>query len=121
MVIANPTPVTVLSCQAGFGDCFILRFHYPNNVRKHMLVDSASFLKPKWAKRGAMTHIAQAISAQCGGKRDTLVCTHRHADHISGFATDIKNDDSGSVIAACKPDLVIQPWTEDPDARTKAK
>jgi hypothetical protein len=44
-----------------------------------------------------------------------VVATHRHADHISGFATrDGKG--SGDVIAALNPKVVVQPWTEAKDA-----
>ena len=43
-----------------------------------------------------------------------VVATHRHADHISGFG-----GKPGEVIASLEPELVVQPWTEDPDARPR--
>src|SRR6185295_13417908 len=46
------------------------------------------------------------------------VVTHRHRDHISGFATD--GNGTGKTIAALKPDFVVQPWTEDPNAKPDA-
>ena len=45
-----------------------------------------------------------------------LVATHRHADHINGFATNASKTASGDIIASLDPQLVIQPWTERPDA-----
>src|SRR6185436_3881094 len=39
---------------------------------------------------------------------------------ISGFATDRKSGGSGTIIAGLKPQLVLQPWTEDPDAAEDA-
>jgi hypothetical protein len=65
-----------------------------------------------------MKKVAEKIKSECGGKLEALVATHRHADHINGFTTD--EDDPGSVIASCNPDVVVQPWTEDPDARRNA-
>ena len=44
--------------------------------------------------------------------------THRHSDHISGFST--TGDGTGKIIASLKPDVVVQPWTEAPDAPTDA-
>jgi hypothetical protein len=45
-----------------------------------------------------------------------VVATHRHRDHISGFATRKNGCGPGDIIAACRPELVVQPWTERPDA-----
>jgi hypothetical protein len=42
--------------------------------------------------------------------------THRHKDHISGFA-----GKSGELIEALKPRVVLQPWTEKPEAQRDAK
>ena len=61
-----------------------------------------------------MAAIARKIRDECqppngNGKLDMLVATHRHADHISGFA-----GESGAIIRALEPGLVVQPWTEDP-------
>jgi len=67
-----------------------------------------------------MPVIANHIKSVCNGKLTAVVATHRHADHISGFATDGKSGGAGTVIAACKPKLVLQPWTEDPDAAKDA-
>src|SRR5688500_3932240 len=69
-----------------------------------------------------MPKVAKAIQAEVGaGNRLTaVVATHRHADHISGFATDGKTGKSGEIIRALRPRLVLQPWTEDPKARPDA-
>src|SRR5262245_61389111 len=67
-----------------------------------------------------MPRVAQAIKDECGGTLTAAVATHRHADHISGFATDARSGHSGEIIAACKPALVLQPWTEDPEAAADA-
>jgi len=119
MPTSKPNKVSVLSFQVGFGDCYLLRFHYPGNRKRHVLIDFGSFPKAPWLKGTGMREVAQAIKKECKGKLDAVVATHRHADHITGFTT--KEDDPGSVIASCKPKLVVQPWTEDPDARRNAK
>jgi hypothetical protein len=66
-----------------------------------------------------MMQIAKDIAAECKGKLDAIVLTHRHKDHIQGFTTS-KGKGTGDIIAGLKPDLVIQPWTEDPKAKPKA-
>jgi hypothetical protein len=48
-----------------------------------------------------------------------VVVTHRHRDHISGFATD--GDGTGKIVRDLHPDVVVQPWTEDPKAQPTAK
>src|SRR5215208_147774 len=116
--MATPKKVSILAFQVGFGDCFLLRFHYANGGNKHVLIDFGSYPKASWLAGDGMRKIAEKIKSECGGKLDGLIATHRHADHINGFTTD--SDDPGSVIASCKPDVVVQPWTEDPDARTNA-
>ncbi len=51
-----------------------------------------------------------------GTRLHVLVATHRHADHISGFATNKAKTGTGDIIAGLEPQLVVQPWTERPDA-----
>jgi beta-lactamase superfamily II metal-dependent hydrolase len=66
--------------------------------------------------------IANHIKEVCGVQGLTaVVATHRHADHINGFGTDGRTGKSGAIIASLKPKLVLQPWTEDPRARTDAR
>jgi hypothetical protein len=110
----RPKSVTLRPYNVGFGDCFLLSFHYPGARSRHVLIDFGSNRLPKNASRGHMLKIANAIKRDCGGKLDVLVATHRHKDHISGFATNKKGTAPGNVIASCKPSVVIQPWTEDP-------
>lgn len=113
----SPTQVTIFAYQVGFGDCFLLRFHY-DGFDRHVLIDFGSYPKPKGVERKFMLGIAEGIRDRCNGKLDAVVVTHRHADHINGFATD--KDGSGTVIADCHPDLIVQPWTEDPGIRLDA-
>jgi hypothetical protein len=111
----QPKSVEIRSYQVGFGDCFLLTFKYAASDR-HVLIDFGSMALPEGAGPGYMLKVAKQIAADCGNQLDIVVATHRHSDHISGFATNKKRTGSGDVIAACKPKMVIQPWTENPDA-----
>lgn len=70
-----------------------------------------------------MLEVAEQIRLDCNKKLHVVVATHRHKDHISGFATTgVKNaagETSGDIIRSCKPDVVIQPWTENPNLNDK--
>jgi hypothetical protein len=114
---AAPASVTIRMYNVGFGDCFLLTFHYAKEKR-HMLIDFGSTSAPKGQAKDYMKRVAADIKAQCGSKLHIVVATHRHRDHISGFATD--GDATGATIAGLKPDYVIQPWTEDPNAKPDA-
>jgi hypothetical protein len=119
--MADPTGVTIYAYNVGFGDCFLLRFNYPPPDRdRHVLIDFGSFPRPEWAPPDFMQQIARDIEEKCGGKLDAVVATHRHADHVNGFATKADGSGSGEIIAALEPDLIVQPWTEDPDAQPDA-
>jgi beta-lactamase superfamily II metal-dependent hydrolase len=112
-----PSSVTIRMYNVGFGDCFLLTFHYAD-AERHMLIDYGSTAAPKNVRGKYMVDVANDIKSNCKGKLDILVATHRHRDHISGFATD--GDATGSIIASLKPDHVIQPWTEDPATKPAA-
>lgn len=108
----------------GFGDCFLLTFQYKVAggaiEDRNVLIDFGSTAKPKVAPADLMLRVARDIQKQTGGKLHAVIATHRHKDHISGFTTNEAGTTTGNIIAACKPDVVIQPWTEDPKATSKA-
>jgi hypothetical protein len=111
----QPTGLRVRAYQVGFGDSFLLTFQYATE-NKHVLIDFGSVRLPDNAPKDQLMRVAQDIKLVCGTDGLTaLVETHRHRDHISGFATDTKNA-PGTIIAALHPQLVLHPWTEDPDA-----
>jgi hypothetical protein len=113
----TPTSVTIRSYQVGFGDCFLVSFNYGEDVqadRRHVLIDFGSTSLPK--KGGfSLNSVAKDIKQKAGGKLTAVVATHRHRDHISGFG-----GETGKLIAELKPDVVVQPWTEDPKAQPGA-
>jgi hypothetical protein len=111
-----PTKLTIRAYGVGFGDCFLLTFHYPGRTgNRHVLIDFGTTQKPPRGGRNLVMDVARDIAAVTAGHLDVLVATHRHTDHISGFAT--KNGKGpGDVIAALEPSMVVQPWTERPDA-----
>jgi hypothetical protein len=124
----KPRSVEIRSYQVGFGDCFLLSFVYGEKDKRHVLIDFGTTALPlrgrdrKPAKASDhMPAVARDIAAVCGGRLTAVVASHRHADHISGFATDPKTGGSGLIIKGLKPKVVLQPWTEDPDARTDAR
>jgi len=123
MAALKPKSIRLRTYQVGFGDCFLLTFRYPpkngKSQDRHLLIDFGSTGLPATADEKLMLNVAQNIEKACEGKLHAVVATHRHKDHISGFATSSAKD-SGGIIASLKPDIVIQPWTEDPKAKTDA-
>lgn len=114
MPSSKPTAVTVRTYKIGFGDCFLLSFHYGPNTSRHVLIDFGSNRLPDGAAKGHMQQVAAQIKKDCAGKLQVVVATHRHQDHISGFSTNAAGTAPGNIIASCEPEIVIQPWTEDP-------
>lgn len=107
----------------GFGDCFLLSFK--NKQRgggdKHVLIDFGTSSRPKNTPKDWMEQIANDIKTECNGHLDAVVVTHRHQDHLSGFATSRQGTGPGDIIASLNPDLVVQPWTEHPEAEPDAQ
>ena len=109
----KPASVRIRTYQVGFGDCFLVTFRYADGDR-HLLIDFGSTGLPLDAPKSRMLDIAKDIASTSGGKLTGVVATHRHKDHVSGFATAARGTGSGDIIAGLAPDLVVQPWTEDP-------
>jgi hypothetical protein len=111
--------LTVRAYQVGFGDCFLLTWKYAAGDR-NILIDFGSNGQPAAASKTLLADIAADIKTRCGGKLDAIVLTHRHKDHIAGFTTAANGKGPGDVIASLKPDVIVQPWTEDPKAQVDA-
>ena len=116
----SPKSVSIRTYDVGFGDCFLLSFKYAGNVERHVLVDFGSTGLPEGVPTTRMMDIAKDIKARTKGKLNAVVATHRHKDHISGFETKKGGKGTGDIIASLKPNVVVQPWTEDPDLAPKA-
>ena len=110
----RPVKLSIRTYQVGFGDCFLLSFDYAKAGERHVLMDFGTTALPKDAPKDRMLQVALDIEKRSGGKLTAVVATHRHKDHISGFATS-GGDGSGDVIHRLNPDIVLQPWTEDPE------
>lgn len=110
----TPKSLTIRTYHVGFGDCFLLSFAYATGPERHVLIDYGSTGLPPDTPKTRMMDIANDIKDRTGGKLNAVVATHRHKDHISGFETKKNGKGTGDVIRALKPDLVVQPWTEDP-------
>lgn len=118
---AEPTSLTIRAYQVGFGDCFLLTFKYPASAgqseqKRHVLIDFGSTGMPAGVVAAEqMMKVANDIKNRCkDGGLQIVVATHRHKDHISGFATKKDGSGTGEVIASLQPKMVIQPWTENP-------
>ena len=81
----RPSSVTIRMYNVGFGDCFLMSFHYASGD-KHVLIDYGSTSAPKIGSANYMVNVAKDIKEVCKGKLDIVVATHRHQDHISGFS-----------------------------------
>lgn len=123
---SRPTSIEIRAYQVGFGDCFLLSFLYPGKKKRHVLIDFGTTALPKRGKTSTrpsdyMPRVANEIKTVCDGDLTAVVATHRHKDHIGGFATDGTSGGAGEIIKQCKPKVVLQPWTEDPKAARDAR
>lgn len=121
----RPERVAVQMYRVGFGDCFLVSFHYAKTLpdgrdQRHMLVDFGSTHAPKGARgptgteaksASVIERAAERIREHTGGQLDVVVNTHRHRDHLSGFG----DPEAAAVIASLHPRLVVRAWTEDPE------
>lgn len=117
MVSDEPDSVRIRMYNVGFGDCFLLSFVYADSS-SHVLIDFGTMGLPK--VNGEPLHTTSDVAAQiereCGADGLTaVVATHRHQDHIRGFS-----GSSGAIIEQLQPELVLQPWTEQPDLERDA-
>ncbi len=133
---SEPVGVKLRTYHVGFGDCFLLSFRYEDEVgERHVLIDFGTTQAPP-NKPDVLLRTAENISERIKrfdderlnpkGELTAVVATHRHKDHIEGFRTskkgkEEKEDEPGDIIRSCKPKLVMQPWTEDPDLDTTAQ
>ena len=118
----TPTPkrVTVRMYQVGFGDCFVVSFHYDTalddgRTERHVLIDMGSTHRPKTGPGKVVARAAGLIAEHTGGI-DAVVATHRHKDHVSGFG----DSAAAPVLATFDPKLVLRPWTDNPELATDA-
>lgn len=113
MAARSPHGVTVRVYDVGFGDCFLLSFHYRRSDR-HVLIDFGSAALPagKTVKGPYLNAIAASIHDDCGGRLHAVVATHRHRDHVNGFARE-HGRGPGEIIRSLAPELVIRPWTDE--------
>ena len=117
-----PTSVRVRMYQVGFGDCFLLTFRYQGRSKpRHVLIDFGTTAAPSGSPAKLLARIAEDISKTVGKDPFAVVATHRHRDHIAGFDPGSNGKGPGAVIAALKPQFVVQPWTEQPDLAVDAQ
>lgn len=109
--------VRVRMYQVGFGDCFLLSLEYDEplpdgRAERHLLIDYGSTRSARKDRaKGRMKDVAALILEHTNSQLDVVVLTHRHKDHLFGFA-----DDTGAAtLRSLNPKLVLRPWTEDPD------
>jgi beta-lactamase superfamily II metal-dependent hydrolase len=90
----------------GFGDCFLL-FVPTDEGEKKVLVDCGSIKAGTRPLREVVSALIRDVDAGAGPYIDLVIATHRHRDHVSGFAdARWKQVEVGEV---------WMPWTEDPE------
>lgn len=68
--------------QENLGDCFLLKFHPEGKEEQFILIDFGSYTNNVQREQ----EIAKDIWQTVGKKRLTIIATHQHRDHISGFS-----------------------------------
>lgn len=78
----GPSGIRIRMYRVGFGDFFLLSLKTQAGDLKHILIDCGVHAGDIGTINDAVAHMA----AVTGYNLSLLIMTHRHADHISGFA-----------------------------------
>jgi beta-lactamase superfamily II metal-dependent hydrolase len=104
---ANDRAVRVRMYDVGFGDCFMLWIPAADRDRK-VLVDCGSIAKRVKSIAEIVEKVIEDATEEDGVARiDVVIATHRHRDHVSGFARAAWDN--------VEVKEVWMPWTENPD------
>ncbi len=105
--------IAIRMYNVGFGDAFLLLLPSPDGPKK-VLIDCGSLARGPHDMSAIVEQIIQDSADEDGVPRiDVVVATHRHRDHISGFAN--------RAWSAVEVKEVWMPWTENPrDPAAKA-
>lgn len=95
--------------RVGFGDFFLMSVP-AGGQQAHILIDCGVHAHDI----GAMGDALKLMKADTGGKLALVIMTHRHADHISGFASGKAIFDTMTV------EQVWMPWFEKPEGKAAA-
>ncbi|MFO0577378.1 MAG: hypothetical protein U1A78_25510 [Polyangia bacterium] len=105
--------LTIRMYNVGFGDCFLIEIPAPKQPRR-ILIDCGSHKKghgPRPMKQvieQLITHLKDKDGDEHARPHlDVLIVTHRHEDHISGFA-------ETELWKKVTVDEIWMPWTENP-------
>jgi len=93
---------TIRMYEVGFGDCFLLGFH-DGADSSYVLIDCGTITE----KKAQLDNIVGDIIATSKGRLALVIATHRHKDHVWGFADPRWAD--------VEIGEVWMPWTENPD------
>lgn len=93
--------------QLNLGDCFLLQFKPEHGEESFILIDFGSYTSNAERERV----IAEDIKKTVQGKKLTIVLTHQHRDHISGFGS------SGDILQGLGSEL----WLSFLDNETSAE
>ncbi|MFA6085541.1 hypothetical protein [Mucilaginibacter sp.] len=70
--------------QKNLGDCFLLKFANSKKEEAYYLIDFGSYTSGNGLRE---TEIAKHIKETIGDKKLTIIVTHQHKDHLSGFVS----------------------------------
>lgn len=102
---AGRTGARIRMYRVGFGDFFLLSIPKKGGAGyAHVLIDCGVHAKDL----GSMPDALKLMQAETGGQLALVIMTHRHADHISGFAS------GKAIFAGFKVERVWMSWFEDP-------
>jgi beta-lactamase superfamily II metal-dependent hydrolase len=107
----NARTIHIRMYNCGFGDCFLIRAPTRSGAEKTILIDCGSFKKQAKSISEIVGQVIADLPVRDGKPRvDLLIATHRHKDHIAGFA-----DPRWSEVEVGE---VWMPWTEseEPEA-----
>ncbi len=99
----GPSGIRVRMYRVGFGDFFLLSLKTADGP-KHILIDCGVHACDINAIDDAVAHMAEAT----GRNLSLVIMTHRHADHISGFAK------CKDIFAQFNVEQVWMSWFENP-------